>query len=202
MKKLILTALGLVAGATLVHAQGYMYVSDSAFDATISSNSVSLGKTTGAANYDFAIFVSTTPIADGPTDSGWTQVENTSDVGIIAGGSALTAGEIIYNSGNQFQTGNIAPGAYYAEIVGWSANLGSSWTTVENELNGGFAGLSGYFGSAVSSTADFVTAVSSPGDSPTASTGVANGTLVLNAIAPVPEPATLALAGLGGEKER
>jgi hypothetical protein len=208
MKKLILMALGLVAGATFVHAQGYMAINGSAADVTISSNSYSatasggiIGKApSGAAAFDYAIFVSSTPITDGATDAGWTQVGlvATPTVGLIAGGSGLSAGDILYSGGSQFQS-SIAPGTYYVEIAGWSSGLGSSWATVSGELADSFQGESGfYFGEAYSGSANFTTAVAAPGNNVIGADGIANGGLVLFSTTPVPEPATLALAGLGG----
>lgn len=198
MKKLILTALSLVTGATFVHAQGYMTIDATAANVTVVSNSVSLGTAVGASTYDYAVLASATPITDGATDSSWTLVTTFGGAAVVGGGSGLKAGEIVAESGGQFQS-NLPVGNYYIDIVGWSSNLGSSWGTVEGELADGWQGVSGYFGQDVSAGNSFATAAASPGDD-VMPTGAPNGSLVLDYVsaAAVPEPATLALAGLGG----
>lgn len=92
-------------------------------------------------------------------------------------------------------------------LVGWSANLGTDWATVSAELNDGsyisvLAGQNGFFGM---STTGYINPNLAPaggavlfGTSPTA-----NGLPIksLNTqlyLLPVPEPTTIALAGLGG----
>lgn len=128
------------------------------------------------------------------------------DAGIGAT-NAVGAGRLSPNPGNtaasvpwnQGTTNNIV-------IVGWSANLGTSWTTVSNELaTGTYIGIlgsqMGYFGV---STAGFeTTSPANPGATiiGTAANGTGLPIFSLNTplyLLPVPEPGTLALAGLGG----
>lgn len=209
MKKILTTIIGLTAGTMLVHAQGWMQISGGSAAVTTNTDSYynqnAAGATTGittkgAALWDYAVLVSTTQITDGPADTGWTQVGAFGGSAIVAGGNGLSGGGIIYSGGNQFES-SVAVGTYYVEIVGWSSNLGSSWTTVSAELTGNSGAgnwtASGFFGWSASATADFVTAGSSPGDNTFGVTGVSNGSLVLYAVSS-PEPTTLALAGLGG----
>jgi hypothetical protein len=210
MKKILTAIIGLTAGSMLVHAQGFLQISGSAANVTTNTSyyaspgAGTTGQTTkGAALYDYAVLVSTTQISDGPADAGWSQVGTFAGSSpIVAGGASLGAGEIIYSSGTQFQS-DIAAGVYWVEIVGWSSNLGSSWSTVSTELQGGFAAFNtpstgGYFGYAASSSADLNIAVSAPGGNAVGAGGVADSALVLYSTVPTPEPTTLALAGLGG----
>ncbi|HEU6447290.1 MAG TPA: PEP-CTERM sorting domain-containing protein [Verrucomicrobiae bacterium] len=91
-------------------------------------------------------------------------------------------------------------------LVGWSANLGTSWLSVSNELAGFF--LTGqstiadaYFG--VSTVGYINPGTVNPGVSPFGTSAQSYG-LPINSLntqlylLPVPEPTTLALAGLGG----
>jgi hypothetical protein len=93
-------------------------------------------------------------------------------------------------------------------LVGWSADLGSSWLTVSNELATGsyktvLAGQQGFLGI----TTTGYTTTFAPGTSPGATlfgAATAQGLPITGStstplyLIPVPEPATLALAGLGG----
>jgi hypothetical protein len=93
-------------------------------------------------------------------------------------------------------------------LVGWSANLGSSWVTVSNELaNWSTLGSTivgeAFFGETGIGSVNPTGA--SPGDTlfAAASTPLATGTPIFSLNTPlyllsVPEPATMALAGLGG----
>ena len=208
MKKNFLMLICLVAGTTLVHAQSYMAIDGVEADVTTNTSSFynqgmgATGKTmktmSGSLLYDYALFVSAIPIAGGVTASGWTQIGTFTGTPVIAGGDELIGGAVIYSGGEEFQS-DIAVGSYYVEIAGWSSDLGSTWAAVDTQLTGnngsGAWMASGYFGEAYSGTADFETAVAAPGDNIIGPYGIAFGSLVLYA---VPEPATLALAGLGG----
>jgi len=98
-------------------------------------------------------------------------------------------------------------------LVGWSADLGSSWSSVSNLLAKAAAGnnaplqaqLAGQLGFLGISTTGFITGNSAnPGNSVFSTAPVANvGTPIFSLLTPlylvpVPEPTTLALAGLGG----
>lgn len=91
-------------------------------------------------------------------------------------------------------------------MVGWSANLGTSWGTVSNLLASGnyisqLAGQNGFFG--VSATGYIAPNAANPGVTLFATSAASYG-LPINSpntalyLLPVPEPGTLALAGLGG----
>jgi len=94
-------------------------------------------------------------------------------------------------------------------LAAWSANLGSTWGTVSNELATGtfasvLAGANGFFGVSAVSFAAAQPAPSAPAAILWSSNQGAQsyGTPITTGIAtyllPVPEPTTLALAGLGG----
>jgi len=88
-------------------------------------------------------------------------------------------------------------------LVGWSANMGTSWSTVEAELiSGNYASGVDYFGTSSTGFISPATTATSPG---TAIFGGAAGQISslntqLNLLNPtvIPEPGTMALAGLGG----
>ncbi len=144
----------------------------------------------------YACSSSTTDITDGPdTDPGWTQVTQQgggalglTDYPALAGGitGAGTSSGVAVN----MQAGI----TYYVELVGWSSSLGSTWSVVESQLAAG-DNLDGFIGTTgVSTITPFSTAGTDPGIFPAT---FPNGSLVLYS-GPVPEPTTLALAGLGG----
>jgi hypothetical protein len=219
MKKILATILGLATGATLVHAQGYLNLVSAGAGVTTNTGSLSVPGTSGKTStgnlapfaYQYALLFipnSAAPTAgdtSSPDGSDWVQLYT--DVSGSAG-VALT----LTNYTTQFGgiegsggTGNIqAIGAgnqayangssYYTMLVGWSSNLGTSWTTVSQELSSGVWQAAGYFGFEQGVSAS--PASSTPGTA-LGTLGFANNSLVLYAV-PVPEPTTLALAGLGG----
>ena len=130
-------------------------------------------------------------------DSGLSATNVTTSTGKVNGNPAgNTAAVVPWNAGT---TDNIV-------LVGWSANLGSSWAVVSNELaTGSYLNLpltaNAFFG--VSAAGYETTSTANPGA--TVVNGAANSTgLPINSLAtqlyvlPVPEPATMALLGLSG----
>jgi hypothetical protein len=85
-------------------------------------------------------------------------------------------------------------------LVGWSANLGSTWSAALANLNAGsgWTGVAEFGESAVGTiTPDPVG--SSPGTAVFGNPGINSSTLTpLDAVTTVPEPTTLALSALGG----
>ena len=82
-------------------------------------------------------------------------------------------------------------------IVGWSANLGTTWSQVDADLAEGWIlsdNTAYFFGVSGINTA---TPTASP--SPAAALWTINGgTFALDEVGPIPEPSTLALTALGG----
>lgn len=229
MKKLILTAFAVVAGATFVHAQGILELnSGTVFNVTTNTGtfgnttvpdapygSIISGKTSTSGTAAFGFYYTYLFIPTGVGTSGdlaslstgnWEQLaqdnSGTVGAGILGtnvavagnwGGQSGTAGQSsIGISGDAFNSGT----TYSIALVGWSANLGSSWSTVYADYSTGnwnlAPGTDGNFGFKVATVNP---ASGGVGNSPTSIFG--NGSLVLYTV-PVPEPTTLALAGLGG----
>lgn len=216
MKK-ILATLSMVAVATMLNAQGYIDFTGSA--AAISTNTGTFlmagGEQTGTFGrtqtqsqspfgYYYVLLYATGTIngSAAPTNSVWAPVAPLAG-GSLYGTNSILAGGLNGNGGTSGVQINLPSGTpVTVELVGWSASLGTDWTTVSGELaastqNGGQWTTPGYFGFTSTAT---LTPGSTPGGAgdPTIFTGMfPNGSLVLYAV-PVPEPTTVALAGLGG----
>ncbi len=139
------------------------------------------------------------------TDSGVSGVNSTVHAGGIiglGGAGGTSAANWGAPTGGNYSTGSID----YYTIVGWSASFGSSWSTISSELAAGtLTGLGSFGQTAVA----YNYAGGGPGGLPavnvfssSAQTGLAgSGGLPSTAalvFAAIPEPTTLALAGLGG----
>jgi hypothetical protein len=226
MKKLILTSMALIAGATLVHAQGFLELFDNGGGITTNSGSISSPGVSGTtvkwnvagAHFDYALLFIPTGIGTsgdlssaGLNDGNWVQLAadlsgnpgpalvgtNTSLAqGSLQGNGGSGSVEAIGINGAAFNYNGIMGTGdtynYSIALVGWSANEGTTWSTVSAELQSGIWNTTGNFGFEVASVSPNNGA---PGNTPTAIFG--NSTLVLYAV-PTPEPTTLALAGLGG----
>jgi len=130
-------------------------------------------------------------------DTGLEAVNSGASAGRLAVLGATSGASVPWSAGT---TDNIV-------LVGWSSNLGTSWLTVSNELATGsyisvLAGANGFFGA---SAAGYLTSgsSSSSGTIPFANAPSAAGLPIFSLatplyLLPVPEPATIALAGLGG----
>lgn len=126
------------------------------------------------------------------------------------GNGGTTAANWGAPTGSTYATG---PTDYYV-IVGWSSNEGTTWATVSAELTsgnwnvsgsgaGGWFGETGVFFNESGNPAQSLNAVNvwgTSGATTLAGSGTPGGTgiLQLMPVVPVPEPTTLALAGLGG----
>lgn len=225
MKKILATIVGLAVGASLVHAQGFLQLTSGiSFGITTNTgafgnptvpnapySSIISGKTTGSATtpgqFDYAfLFIPTGVGSSGDLSNlnsgNWVQLAvdlggtpglalagtNTASAGNFAAQNGANSVSSIGIGGQAFNSGT----TYSLAIVGWTSSLGSSWSTVSQELSTGVWAAPGNFGFDVASVNP---SSGTPGNLPTAMWG--NNSLVLYSV-PVPEPTTLALAGLGG----
>ena len=134
------------------------------------------------------------------------------DTGLEGANSTSSAGKLIPLAANAAAVvtgwaGGIGVGTTNnIVLVGWSSNLGTSWTAVSSLLSqwateGSTVVGTAYFGE--SNTGFIVPNTSSTGATLFAAASNANGTPILSLntqlyALPIPEPATFALAGLGG----
>jgi hypothetical protein len=227
MKKLFLTSLALIAGAALVQAQGYLQLTSgvgfgittntgifgnpgipnlgSGYSSIISGETFSSTVAPGA--YDFAFLYIPTGIGTSGdlanlADGNWEQLAvdlsgtagpalmGTNDpvAGNFEAQGGANSSQTIGINGDAFNNGT----TYSIAIVGWTSNEGSSWSQIIGQYTSTFWNAPGFFGYTVGSVDP---GSSIPGSLPTGIWG--NNSLVLYST-PVPEPATLALAGVGG----
>lgn len=220
MKKLALTAACTMAMTGLVLAQGNVnWTGPTAAAFTAQTNSTqysplfgggstgggSVGSTSTTANSFYYELLYTSYSGSAATINSLSSLLTWSDSGLgaVNGTVAGRVQDVNPNSGAQVPwspgtTDNIV-------MIGWSANLGTTWAAVSAELQAGTYGANSFFGV---STVGYTTTASTStvpgatlfGTSPTA-LGVPIDSLLTQLYilptAPVPEPTTLALAGLG-----
>jgi hypothetical protein len=201
MKK-ILSILALAASVTLGYSQGTVVFNVTSLHYAVSTNASSIpggtiGQTSTTANsYYYALLTSTYGGA-APTAglNGW----SFSGAYATNDSAAGYTGSII---GGSISVASWAPGATeYVEVIGWSANEGSTWAQILAEAQSGNWAADGFYGV---SSVGFVTSgglVVSGQGVPAAPIFSPNGVSTgwdLNYVTPVPEPTTVALIGLGG----
>jgi hypothetical protein len=151
--------------------------------------------------------------ADTPTAGPWSQAVNASTSLPATATNYLVAGGMRAAGGSTGLNINSWPAATtnYFMLVGWSANLGSTWAEVSTELGAGWSAASilAQTGVAYSSGNNYFFGVSpvaytfSGSPTPGTPTSIFGGTgltagITLDEVLPIPEPSTIALAGLGG----
>jgi hypothetical protein len=128
------------------------------------------------------------------------------DTGVEAQNAAASNGRILQlNSSTAVAANNWPAGTTQSAImVGWSANLGTTWSAALAVLQGGTWGANSYFGVG-SSVGSLATTAVNPGVTVfgTSAGLINNGAsapaqLDLLFVGAVPEPGTMALAALGG----
>ena len=221
----------LVTGAFLAHSQGLVSLEASVRGTVDTNNGVASGPATGTGQYEFELLDMTAAAWDGLTAgqqagaqdllnnpesvSLWSDSGISGDTGPAAvagevsglgGASGTTAANWGAPTGNDYNTGSID----YYTVVGWSINLGASWSTLGSEISSGTIPISGspeFFGQ---TPVAYNEAGGGPDSLPqvdvwdnSAQTALAGsgmpdgdvaGDLVLYSM---PEPASLALVGLG-----
>lgn len=228
MKKLVLTSLAMAAGVTLSHAQGTISLNTTAAEVYTNGASIGegIGAAAGSSQYDYEVLDMTSSayaaLTSGQQAGVYDLIANESDLSLwtdsgVSGTTGLQAGSIksaTTSTANNWaaptsSSGYTSAASYdYYTIIGWNSALGS-WATVEADLNAGTLGsMTGFFGqtavaynyagggaSGLGAVGLFdgsaVTGLAGSGGLPS------SDALTLYAI-PVPEPTTLALAGLGG----
>jgi hypothetical protein len=234
MKKLTLTVVCALAVAGAAVSQGTVNWSSASTSLIVQTNSTVIsalfgggatgsgaagvmgtGAQVGAASYYFTLLdqAYTGSQAAAPTSlaalATWSQAWTTPTVyatnGTVAGRPIMTPAN---DNGQVVSWANGTTNSIV--LVGWSANLGTSWAVVSNELATGsylsvLNGVNGFVG--FSATGYIAPGSANPGNSIFGSAPLANvglpiynpsGTPMYLDLLPVPEPATLALAGLGG----
>ena len=134
-----------------------------------------------------------------------------SDAGLTATNNTTTAGRLVAVNPNVGSQVSWSPGTTnYIILVGWSANLGTSWSAAQTALNtpATLAALTtpAYFGISAVGAITTLSTLTSPGANVfgaataqgTPINGSLNTQLYLVPTTPVPEPGTMALAALGG----
>lgn len=201
MKKIIAT-LALVIPAALGFSQGYVNFSTISSTYAISTNSsgfpgnagnISADTGTTSPLYYFALIDQAYPGSGTPAQATPETIGNWSYAGLAT--NYIIAGSI--NGGSDVALSSLTGGTeYYVELVGWSADLGTSYATVENEYANYTFPDGGFFGESVVGTMTPGGAPPSPAGILFDSSGISSGFVLYPAA--IPEPTTLMLAGLGG----
>ena len=215
MKK-ILTILAIASAATFAYAQGTVILQQGGAGFLVSTNAASVGGTIGATaktalGFDYAVLTAAFggPVPNSnPLDGAWTGAILTGvNFAVTAGGiSGQGGGSGAAAAGWGAPTGpNYTDGTErYFMIVGWSSNLGSTWANVSANLASNWATPWGanqaFFGTSVvgfgySGGGAFSLPAASLFNPGTAMPGGLSSGFQLMV---VPEPTTMALAGLGG----
>jgi hypothetical protein len=214
MKKLLII-LALASAATFAYAQGTIILQNGNAAYLVSTNAAAIGQGIGvtsktALGFDYAVLTAAyggPAPSSNPLDGAWTGA-------ILTGVNfAITAGGISGQGGNPGATaagwgaptaGNYSDGTEkYFIIVGWSSNLGTTWGTVSGELASNWANSwtgNAFFGTSVIGYGfSGGGPLSLPANSLYGVTVGMPGALTSGfQLMAIPEPATMALVGLGG----
>jgi hypothetical protein len=188
MKKILITALlaALTAGSSF--AQGQVGFGNTASNAVFLSSSGGTTKMFGSAGtYDFGLYMGSA----GTTSLSGMQLvalalsPNATTSTIFNAGLFSYTGGTVNSPGNVANTLNFAAGTQYAFFVaGWAASAGSYDNAITTQAYNGISALG------------FITPVSSPTPIPSVF-GTAAGQIGSFTLVAGPEPATIAIGGLG-----
>jgi hypothetical protein len=226
MKKLVLTTVSALAMTVGAFAQGtvnWQTLSPAAI--TVQTNSTQISPLFGGASavggavgytglatsgyYYELLYTSYTVGGPAATIPTLASLLSWNDTGLVANNSTASAGKLVAANANAGATVPWNAGVTDSIVlVGWSANLGTTWGTVSNLLAtttsfaaGSFLGVSatGYLTSFASGTSPGATVFNTAATPQGLPINSINTQLyLLPSAAPVPEPATMALMGLGG----
>jgi len=136
--------------------------------------------------------------------SAWSTVNSGSGPLMATNSSSTTVGRVASEGVAGTSLANLNNGTTYSVLmVGWSANLGSTWTTVENELVNWATAQTSVVGQAFfgeSSVGAYNPGAAAPGNTPfgTVASGLINSPNTPLYVLATPEPTTMALVGVGG----
>jgi hypothetical protein len=225
MKKIVLTIACAALGAVGAMAQGnvnWSTISPASMTAQTNSSAFSplfgggasvgtVGAAGGAASlgtgyyYELLYQVSGSQLSSPTTLSALSSWSDTT----LEASNSTTAGRLTPINGNAGATVPWSPGTSASVmLVGWSANLGSTWSAVSAELQNGtfgsvLGGANGFFGESNTGYLTTLSTSTSPGTTLFGSAAIAQGTPIFSTntqlfLLPTPEPGTMALAALGG----
>jgi hypothetical protein len=195
MKK-ILTILAIATSVTLGYSQGTVNFTTIASSYLVSTNDGvgDVGGTaTAAGSYYYALLTQTYTGAASSTINA-NPLTTWTFSGAMATNSTLRAGGI--NGGSQAIAGWTPGSTAYVEIVGWSADMGTTWAAAEALISAGNLTAADFWGHSVVGYVVSGGAGTPPGPANTLFTanGISGGFQLTN----VPEPTTIALIGIGG----
>ena len=218
MKKMTLTITCALAMTCVVFAQGNVNWSTIPFNAiTVETNitqgsplfggggiSSWSGPVAPAGAYYFELLYSAYTGVQALVPSTWAQLTSWSDAGLEAQ-SALSAGRLSPINGTPGATVPWSPGTTDSIVlVGWSANLGTTWAAAESVLNNYsyYFTPNAYFGVSQTGYITTLPTTTSPGAVVFATGPTAQGLPIyspnMQLYPIIPEPGTMALVGLGG----
>lgn len=209
MKKIALT-IAMVGFIATSYGQGYVTVAgtyQNFIDPTVlttawaggnTGGGVAIGNIASGQSYNVALLTSTSasPLTT-LFGSGAALASTWQDTGLL-GHNTTFAGRLSIGTG--IVANNAPIGAVQSWIlVAWSANLGSTWTSVQSSLASGNFSQAGYLGWSIVGSGASAAAPPTPALTIQGASGsiIPQGLTMLSTV-PVPEPGTMALAALSG----
>jgi hypothetical protein len=206
MRKILLT-IALAASSTILFGQGSIvfeniasvngnYISADGFSAVLTPTSMQ-----APSGYYYTLLVAAyggTVPSDNPLDPAWSQAvianPGINNGQLLLGNNWITPGSLTGQMGISYTelSGTTGSSHEYIMLVGWSADMGTTWNAVYNELP--YIDY-GYFG--ISPVGDVLLGpTGGPGVSMYGGNGIGSG-ITLEPVF-ILEPGTMALGGLGG----